>query len=49
MSRRRVCSLSAGAVSCGGRGASWHLTTFELTKAEWARFLPTIPYAPACR
>jgi hypothetical protein len=48
MSRPRVCSLSAGAVSCGGR-ASWHLTTIELTKAEWARFLPTIPYAPACR
>ena len=22
-----------------GAGASWHLTTIELTKAEWARFL----------
>ncbi len=29
--------------------AARKLTTIELTKAEWARFLPTIPYAPACR
>jgi hypothetical protein len=32
-----------------GAGANWHLTTIELTKAEWARLLPTIPNAPACR
>lgn len=28
--------------------AARKLTTVELTQAEWARFLPTIPYAPAC-
>ena len=29
--------------------AARKLTKVELTKAEWNRFLPTIPYAPACR